>query len=241
MPIEGTDFTSAFQFQIQTGMDAQYSDQLDLFRRPNVNAKLNSIDPRQFSLFETDGPLNFDPETIQIVKLKESYNHLNQVEKVNLQSIETLSKAFETSKTSIEDAGKLLRKTRETLGIGRLIDDKDLDDLLLAESTYLQKLDTISKLYFEANEKKIKESTEILESISGKLKMNRELIHEFLKSIIPEESRKSNLCSICFEKELNACLNPCGHSFCKDCTTKFVSRSCPSCRINYQSILPLYL
>lgn len=244
MPMDGTDYNSAFQFHIQTyqtGMNLPVSNHLELFSRSDLSSKQSSIHPRAYSLFESDGPLHFDPQTVQIVKLKENYIHLAQVEKIQLESIQTLKKTLETIQKSVEDAGNLLRKVREDLGYGRLIEDKDLDDLLLVESNYIQKLDSMQKLFSTATESKIQESQGILESISGNLNVNRELIHDFLKSIIPEEQQKINLCSICFEKEINACLNPCGHSFCKGCTEKFQNTSCPSCRVRYQSVLPLYL
>lgn len=240
--MNGTDYSTAFQSHIQTytsGMDLPISDHLELFSR--LDQPLKRTHPREYSLFESDGPLNFDPETVQLIKLKENYIHLTQVEKVHLDSIEAFQKTLEMITSSVEDAGSVLRKLREGLASGRLIQDKDLDDLLLAESTYIEKLDSMRKLFSEATEAKIRESQDVLNTISGKLTLNRELIHDFLKSIIPEENRKSNLCSICFEKELNACLNPCGHSFCKECTGKFHNSSCPTCRTRYQTVLPLYL
>lgn len=57
----------------------------------------------------------------------------------------------------------------------------------------------------------------------------REMIVLGVKMIIPEEKVKKTMCPICFDKEINMVLSPCGHTLCQDCSTK-IERKCMTCR-----------
>lgn len=48
-------------------------------------------------------------------------------------------------------------------------------------------------------------------------------------------------CTICYENEVNICLVPCGHSFCKKCTNKSNTNKCYICNQRYTSKNKLFL
>lgn len=56
-----------------------------------------------------------------------------------------------------------------------------------------------------------------------------------------EELYLKTLCSICFQREKNTALVPCGHVFCNECTVSFMTADCPVCRRSYGDKLSIYL
>jgi hypothetical protein len=40
------------------------------------------------------------------------------------------------------------------------------------------------------------------------------------------------MCTICFERSINTCIVPCGHTFCSECTTNQIRFQCAICRTN---------
>ena len=52
------------------------------------------------------------------------------------------------------------------------------------------------------------------------------------------------LCPICFENEVDICLNPCGHTLCNKCVlsnrSRYTSEKCYSCRTNIQDYIKIY-
>ena len=56
------------------------------------------------------------------------------------------------------------------------------------------------------------------------------------------DSSSHNQCSICFDADANAAVNPCGHVMCYSCASEQLqqSRTCPMCRGTIETILRLY-
>ena len=48
-------------------------------------------------------------------------------------------------------------------------------------------------------------------------------------------------CYICFNNEVDICLQPCGHAFCSECCLNATINRCPSCRALIRGRLNLYL
>ena len=53
-----------------------------------------------------------------------------------------------------------------------------------------------------------------------------------------EEIKELNKCPICFENEINMCLNPCGHCYCEICINN--SNECFICRTNIINKIKLF-
>lgn len=68
------------------------------------------------------------------------------------------------------------------------------------------------------------------------------IIKEILKSNENNESKK--LCPICFENEVEMCVNPCGHTLCNKCVISNInnnrSNKCYSCRTIIKDYIKIY-
>ena len=87
----------------------------------------------------------------------------------------------------------------------------------------------INKAILEQNEK-LKQINNIINSYRNTIKLFD----------INDKFTKSNCC-ICYENEVNICLIPCGHSFCKTCVDKSYSNKCFICKITFTSKNRLFL
>jgi hypothetical protein len=50
----------------------------------------------------------------------------------------------------------------------------------------------------------------------------------------------TNICSICYDKEITICCNPCGHTFCNDCSKKIITK-CFICNANCNNKIKLFI
>lgn len=68
------------------------------------------------------------------------------------------------------------------------------------------------------------------------------IINKILKSTEINESKK--LCPICFENEVDMCVNPCGHTLCNKCVisniNNYRSNKCYSCRTIIKDYIKIY-
>ena len=89
-----------------------------------------------------------------------------------------------------------------------------------------------------------KDSLEIeQENISRKLNGLRKLILTGVKEIVKPEDLNKKMCPVCFEREVNMVLLPCGHTYCKECSadidrTRYAK--CPQCRSNVNSRVKIF-
>lgn len=67
----------------------------------------------------------------------------------------------------------------------------------------------------------------------------RYLLVTTVKELIPEEKLKSGNCPVCFETEANVCLVPCGHTTCKNCSTRLRGK-CATCRATITQVVKLF-
>lgn len=76
---------------------------------------------------------------------------------------------------------------------------------------------------------------------------NRQRIIELEEKYLQIRERiddNPNLCSICFDKPVDACCNPCGHlNFCNGCITDWCTMqgNCPICRTKINSVLKVHI
>lgn len=61
------------------------------------------------------------------------------------------------------------------------------------------------------------------------------LLKEEIKDI---KSRNDNICSICYENNINTCCNPCGHLYCNKCIQN--TNNCYICRKNIITTIKIY-
>ena len=70
--------------------------------------------------------------------------------------------------------------------------------------------------------------------------VQRELLNDKAKFSSPsnESSSDEKNCKICFDKQVEVTLDPCGHCFCKSCSFQFLN--CPICRLNINKRINLF-
>jgi late competence protein required for DNA uptake (superfamily II DNA/RNA helicase) len=121
---------------------------------------------------------------------------------------------------------------------------------------YLEGLEPIQKKYDDLHEElfkarvalkiaitKKKDNLEIeQEDISRKLNGLRKLILTGVKDMVKPEDVNKKMCPVCFEREVNTVLLPCGHTYCKECADIDRTRyaKCPQCRSNVNSRVKIY-
>jgi ATP-dependent Lon protease len=65
-------------------------------------------------------------------------------------------------------------------------------------------------------------------------------LREVIKTIrLPELTEKEPLCSICFNDQIQYTFNPCGHTFCSNCTKKQFN-SCSICRTHISERIKIF-
>jgi len=87
-----------------------------------------------------------------------------------------------------------------------------------------------------------------IELIENKINNYRNLflfiINKILKSTVINDVETKKLCPICFENEVDMCINPCGHTICNKCTisnrTTNSFTKCYSCRTNIKDYIKIY-
>jgi len=97
------------------------------------------------------------------------------------------------------------------------------------------KMEYIENLLF----KKIKllnSKKEAIYEIYNKIKILKEVINT---NDVTLENNISMLCCICNENNIQYCINPCGHTFCKNCSDR-ISKTCHICRANCEKKILLF-
>jgi hypothetical protein len=94
--------------------------------------------------------------------------------------------------------------------------------------------------------------TNEIQEIEEQIKSLRELIMPLVELIkvsmdakLTSEERETlvggNICSVCYEKQVNRVYDGCGHTICGGCVDKINKKECHVCRTNYKKVLTLYL
>jgi hypothetical protein len=73
----------------------------------------------------------------------------------------------------------------------------------------------------------LEENNEKLMKLVDEIKLLKSIIG--VNEISPSKN-SSIMCFICAEKSIEACLNPCGHTFCNSCVSKIANQRCYMCR-----------
>lgn len=109
-------------------------------------------------------------------------------------------------------------------------------NLLMKENynNWLNKYYTIKLFEF-------KNSIEIIEK---KITEFRNLFIYIMNKISKPNTEAKKICPICFENEVDICLNPCGHTLCNKCVilnrSNYISNKCYSCRTVVNDYIKIY-
>ena len=91
---------------------------------------------------------------------------------------------------------------------------------------------------------KLLEFENIIDIIEKKIIEFRTLFIYIINKITKPQLDNKKLCPICFENEVDICLNPCGHTLCNKCVisniNNYRSNKCYSCRTIIKDYIKIY-
>ena len=79
-----------------------------------------------------------------------------------------------------------------------------------------------------------------LDSISRKLDLIRETIVTCIQGIVKPDDMVKKMCPVCFDREVDTVLVPCGHTYCNGCSEYDRNSKCPQCRATVQRRIKIY-
>jgi hypothetical protein len=153
-------------------------------------------------------------------------------------------------KKELEDAAKHLDKYREDLWQQRnslynlyfstgVASQEEFEKLMDAKKACRTAEEAIEKKVRDKWRDEMKLTNSKLEFAEVNLLSIKEYMSLSVKSLIPDGQAKANMCPICYEKEVNRCCVPCGHTLCSTCSDK-AGTSCVTCRALVDKTIPLY-
>jgi L-lysine 2,3-aminomutase len=103
---------------------------------------------------------------------------------------------------------------------------------------------SLQKMDFDGVRDKIQEHVIIQRARLQKLQPERDtlaadigMIEKTLGSLV---EKSSSTCSVCYERQANVALKPCGHVYCEACVSRIHTRTCPKCRDLINGQIKLY-
>jgi DNA mismatch repair ATPase MutS len=79
-----------------------------------------------------------------------------------------------------------------------------------------------------------------LNGLSTKLNHLREIISVGMQDLIKPDDINKKVCPVCFDREVNTVLVPCGHTYCEGCLKYGSYSRCPQCRETIQRRIKMY-
>ena len=79
-----------------------------------------------------------------------------------------------------------------------------------------------------------------LDTTSTKLNSIRKLVLLGIEEIVKPEDMVKKMCPVCFEREVNMVMVPCGHTYCDACSKYDYRAKCPQCRQTINSRVKMF-
>ena len=79
-----------------------------------------------------------------------------------------------------------------------------------------------------------------LDSMTRKQNALRPIILEGTRELIGEDAANKKLCAVCFDREVDTVMVPCGHTCCAGCSNYHKSTKCMQCRATIQKTIKIY-
>jgi hypothetical protein len=178
------------------------------------------IAARQLPLMTTR---DIDPTTIDINSVTHTYKEMTKQSEALYETL----KRLQEQKIKVKDTQTSLSSKHEVFNFLMGSFDHAMKEAIARNCMeYQTMLNDICNDWFAANANETQEAMTKLSDLEDQLKIFRDLIilgtKEMKKDSGTSESsdQTKKLCPICFEKEVNMCCVPCGHTVCSECKTK---------------------
>jgi hypothetical protein len=215
----------------------------------NYNQLMETRKTEEFLYNQKDKENEITKEDKQILeKIVNIQNKIKEMRSKNNLKIEDTNKKKEINK-KIEELQKILLENNNKYQYYVNLHTKDLypeHTSKLPEGIKIDSYDELKdekiiklKEILQYNNRKINENEKIIIETSEKINTMINIIHN--KDIIEKkEDDESNVkCSICKEKDVEICINPCGHTFCDTCSP-VIFTYCHICRGDVRSKIKLF-
>ena len=182
---------------------------------------------------EDDLLCNTNLQTALLFKnLNKQYNELTLALAKERDDKELLLQSVISYKKSFKDIFEFyLREKRTNEGITSL---QDKHNAMTAE------VDLILRRFSETSEMTVLSLEKKLDDTSRKLNLIRETITKGIQGIVKADDMVKKMCPVCFDREVNTVLVPCGHTYCNGCSEYDRNNKCPQCRASVQRRIKIF-
>ena len=159
-------------------------------------------------------------------------NYISKINKINTSiHLPTIKQEAHTNAVKSEDVQSALKTNK-----------KETTEIFL---NYHSKInEDYNKWIIDYYKLKLIEYESSIDVIEKKICDFRNLFIYIINKISKPIEDAIKLCPICFENEVDICLNPCGHTLCNKCVlsnrSRYTSEKCYSCRTNIQDYIKIY-
>lgn len=221
---------SGVAYNQQRGTYPDFQESFDTFMSSRNNDLY--ISPDEGGLSEEDVLCNTHLRTAGLFKgysaelklVQSEYNALINDEEIMTKSL----KDYKTSMSNIRLKVVVYHpKSSDTLISNNLVLDRSMGSIELAVMNEIQ----TKKSTLDAR----------IDVITKKLNALRALIHTGLQDIVNKDDTASKkMCAICFDREVDTVMVPCGHTACTGCANYNHTGKCMHCRSYIQKTVKLY-
>jgi hypothetical protein len=164
--------------------------------------------------------------------LTKQYSDLSAALAKEKDDTEQMMNSVISYKQSFKDIFNLYLKEMRTSDAIKSLQEKN--DIMTKE------VDLILKRFSETSELTVLTLEKKIDDTSRKLNLIRETIMMGIQGIIKPDDMIKKMCPVCFDREVDTVLVPCGHTYCSGCSEYDRSHKCPQCRAPVQRRIKIY-
>jgi len=147
---------------------------------------------------------------------------------------------FSTDETALSDSFHQYNKSFKSLLSTISKYDSDSEPLRIKHVEVAMQIDKATDKTRGIIENKRAAADAELNSLSTKLNHLREIISVGMQDLIKPDDINKKVCPVCFDREVNTVLVPCGHTYCEGCLKYGAYSRCPQCRETIQRRIKMY-
>ena len=107
-------------------------------------------------------------------------------------------------------------------------------------NTMTGQVDLILRKFSETSEIRVLTLEKKLDDTTRKLNIIRETITKGIQGIVKPDDMTKKMCPVCFDREVDCVLVPCGHTYCHGCSEYDRNNKCPQCRASVQRRIKIF-
>jgi len=182
---------------------------------------------------EDDLLCNTNLQTAVLFKnLNKQYAELNAAIAKEAEDKNFLIKSVSSYKNSFKDIFQFYLREKRT--------NESITSLQDTQNAMIKEVDLILKRFTETSDITVLSLEKKLDDTLRKLNIIRETITKGIQGIVKPDDMAKKMCPVCFDREVDAVLVPCGHTYCNGCSEYDRNNKCPQCRASVQRRIKIY-